>query len=66
MGDGTVKYPYYSNGGEWEFRGLKNKRRTYWAAVRRAKQMRIENAERAIAEWENDWEEQYGVGHGQY
>ena len=57
---GTVKYP------QFRMKGLKNKRRTFWAAERRAKQMRVENAERAIAEFEQEWEEQYGGGQGQY
>lgn len=51
---------------EYTNRGLKNKRRTHWAKIRRAKQIKIENAERALAEFENDWDEQYGGGHGQY
>lgn len=65
MEKGTVRYPFYRNGGAWQFRGLKNKRRTIWAMERRMEQIRIENTERRMAEMLQEWEEQYGST-GQY
>ena len=64
MGDGRVRYAYYKNGGQYKKHGLANKRKAYWAKIREAKRIKLENQIKAdelrTREWENQIDNLYG------
>lgn len=63
MSDGTIKYPFYRNGGKYRKTGLKNKRSAHWSRLRKEeaeeKERKTREEERRNSEWKNQFESQW-------
>jgi hypothetical protein len=59
MGNGTVQYPYYKNGGKYVKHGLRNKRKAYWRKIREAEQREKERKAKAAEQAQREWDEEF-------